>query len=87
MTTPSDSSSGSTKSLEQDILIEILDGRDNLISMSLGLNTSTPIFQTIQQTPGQKFNNIPSFYIAERRKLQRLILFKTLNAVDFHSLT
>ena len=65
----------------------MLDSIDNLVDMSLSLNTSTPIFQTIRQTPDQKLNSRPSFYIVKRRKLQRVFLYRILHAVKFHYLT
>ena len=48
---------------------KVLDSIDNLKDMSL--NTSTPKFRTIRQTPSQKLNSRPSFYIVKRRKLQQ----------------
>ena len=66
---------------------KMIDNINSLKSKSLGLNTSTPLFQTLRQTPVQKLNNRPSFYILKPRKLKRVYLFRVLYAVDFLSLT
>ena len=66
---------------------KMIDGIDNLIDMSLRLNKSTPILQTIQQTPVQKLTDRQSYYILTRSKPQSVYVFRNLYAVDFHSLT
>ena len=77
----------------------MLDGTDNLIEVSLRLNKSTPIFQSIQETPGiarrprsrreQRSGNRPIYYMIVRRKPEQFFVFRILYAanLDFHLLT
>ena len=65
----------------------MLGSTDNLISMSLPLNTFTPIFQRIRRKQGQKLNSGQSFHFVTRREPQRVYVFRILYAVNVHSLT
>ena len=65
----------------------MLDGIDNLLEISIRLNKSMHIFETIRQKPGQNLNNGTSYFMIVRRKPQKMCASKTLHAVDFHSLT
>ena len=59
----------------------MFDSIANLMSISLRLIKSNQFNQTTQLTPGQDANNKPSLYIVKRHRLQRLFLYKILNAV------
>ena len=77
----------------------MLDGIDNLIIMSLRLNESTAIFQTIRGNPGierrtrsqreHRLNDGPRYYLIIRRTPQKVNVFRILYAVNlnFHLLT
>ena len=74
----------------------MLDGIDNLIELTLRLNKSTPIIQTIQENPGierktrsrreQGLNDGPSYYIIVRRKPQKLFVFRIFYTVNLNFL-
>ena len=67
---------------------------DNLIEMSLRLNKSTPIFQTIQKIPGiatrsrsrreQRLGTGPLYYMIVRRKPEQVFVFRVLHAVNLN---
>ena len=77
----------------------MLNAIDNLIEMSLRLNKSTPILQTIQEIPvfarrprsrrEQRSGNGPLYYMIVRRKPEEFFIFRILYAVklNVHLLT
>ena len=58
----------------------MLDNIDNLIDIALSLNTSTPVFETLPHTQGQKLNSRASYYIVTQRKPQRIYVVRILYA-------
>ena len=78
----------------------MLDEINNLLEMSLRLNRSPPIFQTIRETPGivrrprtrkdlRLGRNLPIDFMIVRRKPEQTYVFRILYAVNlnFHLLT
>ena len=77
----------------------MLDEIDNLIEMSLRLTKSTPIFQTILETPGiarrprsrreQRSGKGPIYCMIIRRKPEQIFVFRIIYAasLEFHLLT
>ena len=77
----------------------MLDGKDNLIEISLRLNKSIPTLQTIREVPGnarrprsrreQRSGNGPNYYMIVRQKPEQVYVSRILYAanLDFHLLT